>query len=451
MNIDSLNRVHFIGIGGIGMSALAKFFLFRNIEVSGYDKVCSSITKSLSKDGANIIYEDDLSLIKSKDEIDLVVYTPAIPSDNRQLDYFSSSRIPFHKRAYILGQITKSYHTIAVAGTHGKTTTSSIIAHILQYNKLGGVSFLGGISTNYNSNILLQDGNNAVVEADEYDRSFLKLFPNMILLTSMDPDHLDIYGDNQSLIEGFKLFTALLENKNKLIVQEDLNSNFNDCLTYGFHKNSSLSIQHIRIQKGGYFFDVIYKNKLYVDFEFYLPGKYNLLNAAGAILCGFEMGLDAEQIKNSLASFSGVKRRFEVHYDKNDIVYIDDYAHHPKEITALVNGLRDFYPKHKIIGVFQPHLYSRTRDFMHGFQEALSLLDQLFLMPIYPAREKPIKDVSSENLLIDIALESKSVLNNEDDLFLSLKQQSKFVLVTIGAGDIDLLINPIKTFLHENF
>ena len=187
MNIDSLNRVHFIGIGGIGMSALAKFFLFRNIEVSGYDKVCSSITKSLSKDGANIIYEDDLSLIKSKDEIDLVVYTPAIPSDNRQLDYFSSSRIPFHKRAYILGQITKSYHTIAVAGTHGKTTTSSIIAHILQYNKLGGVSFLGGISTNYNSNILLQDGNNAVVEADEYDRSFLKLFPNMILLTSMDP------------------------------------------------------------------------------------------------------------------------------------------------------------------------------------------------------------------------------------------------------------------------
>ena len=308
-----------------------------------------------------------------------------------------------------------------------------------------------GISTNYNSNILLQDGNNAVVEADEYDRSFLKLFPNMILLTSMDPDHLDIYGDNQSVIEGFKLFTALLENKNKLIVQEDLKSHFNDSLTYGFNKDSSLSIQHIRIQKGGYFFDVLYKNKLYADFEFYLPGKYNLLNAAGAILCGFEMGLDAQKIKSGLASFSGVKRRFEVHYDKNDIVYIDDYAHHPKEITVLVNGLREFYPEHKIIGIFQPHLYSRTRDFMHGFQEALSLLDQLFLMPIYPAREKPIKDINSENLLMDIALESKSILNNEGDLFSSLKQENKFVLVTIGAGDIDLLINPIKSFLHENF
>ena len=451
MNIDSINRVHFIGIGGIGMSALAKFFLFRNIEVSGYDKVCSSITKSLSKEGANIFYKDDLSLIKSTDEIDLVVYTPAIPSENRQLDYFSSSKTPLHKRAYVLGQITKSYHTIAVAGTHGKTTTSSIIAHLLQYNKCGGVSFLGGISTNYNSNILLQDGNNAVVEADEYDRSFLKLFPKMILLTSMDPDHLDIYGDNQSVIEGFILFTALLENKNKLIVQEDLKSHFNDSLTYGFNKDSSLSIQHIRIQKGGYFFDVLYKNKLYADFEFYLPGKYNLLNAAGAILCGFEMGLDAQKIKSGLASFSGVKRRFEVHYDRNDIVYIDDYAHHPKEITVLVNGLREFYPEHKIIGVFQPHLYSRTRDFMPGFQEALSLLDQLFLMPIYPAREKPIKDVNSENLLMDIALESKSILNKEDDLFSSLKQENRFVLVTIGAGDIDLLINPIKTFLHENF
>ena len=451
MNIDSINRVHFIGIGGIGMSALAKFFLFRNIEVSGYDKVCSSITKSLSKEGANIFYKDDLSLIKSTDEIDLVVYTPAIPSENRQLDYFSSSKTPLHKRAYVLGQITKSYHTIAVAGTHGKTTTSSIIAHLLQDNKCGGVSFLGGISTNYNSNILLQDGNNAVVEADEYDRSFLKLFPNMILLTSMDPDHLDIYGDNQSVIEGFKLFTALLENKNKLIVQEDLKSHFNDSLTYGFLKDSSLSIQHIRIQKGGYFFDVLYKNKLYAYFEFYLPGKYNLLNAAGAILCGFEMGLDAQKIKSSLASFSGVKRRFEVHYDKNDIVYIDDYAHHPKEITVLVNGLREFYPEHKIIGVFQPHLYSRTRDFMPGFQEALSLLDQLFLMPIYPAREKPIKDINSDNLLMDIALESKSILNHEGDLFSSLKQENKFVLVTIGAGDIDLLINPIKTFLHENF
>ena len=451
MNIDSINRVHFIGIGGIGMSALAKFFLFRNIEVSGYDKVCSSITKSLSKEGANIFYKDDLSLIKSTDEIDLVVYTPAIPSENRQLDYFSSSKTPLHKRAYVLGQITKSYHTIAVAGTHGKTTTSSIIAHLLQDNKCGGVSFLGGISTNYNSNILLQDGNNAVVEADEYDRSFLKLFPNMILLTSMDPDHLDIYGDNQSVIEGFKLFTALLENKNKLIVQEDLKSHFNDSLTYGFLKDSSLSIQHIRIQKGGYFFDVLYKNKLYAYFEFYLPGKYNLLNAAGAILCGFEMGLDAQKIKSGLASFSGVKRRFEVHYDKNDIVYIDDYAHHPKEITVLVNGLREFYPEHKIIGVFQPHLYSRTRDFMPGFQEALSLLDQLFLMPIYPAREKPIKDINSDNLLMDIALESKSILNHEGDLFSSLKQENKFVLVTIGAGDIDLLINPIKTFLHENF
>ena len=449
MNLDRINRVHFIGIGGIGMSALAKFFLYKGVVVSGYDRSKTEITLALSDLGSQIIYDDEISLIKNIESVDLVVYTPAISSNNIQLNYFTKTDIPIHKRAYVLGEITKSYQTLAVAGTHGKTTTSSIVAHLLQQNNHGGVSFLGGICTNYNSNILLQEGQNAVVEADEYDRSFLHLHPSAIILTSMDPDHLDIYGDEASVIEGFKLFVDLLKNKDGLYVQEDLKNQFPNALTYGYQTTSTLFVYDVRLKDGCYLFNVNYKGVVYENFEFHLPGRHNLLNAAGAILSCLEWGVSFEKLKSALANFKGVKRRFDIHHNDGQKVYVDDYAHHPNEIKVLYEGLREFYPEHKLIGVFQPHLYSRTRDFLLEFQTVLSEFDTLFVMPIYPARELPIEGINAEALLEGIEMDKKSLLVSEDDLYMALKQEEKFVVSTIGAGDIDRLIHPLKSFLSE--
>ena len=449
MNLEGINRVHFIGIGGIGMSALAKFFLYKGVVVSGYDRSKTEITLALSDLGSQIIYDDEISLIQNVESVDLVVYTPAISSDNIQLNHFTKTDIPIHKRAYVLGEITKSYQTLAVAGTHGKTTTSSIVAHLLQQNNCGGVSFLGGICTNYNSNILLQEGKNAVVEADEYDRSFLHLHPSAIILTSMDPDHLDIYGDEASVIEGFKLFVDLLKNKDGLYVQEDLKNQFPNALTYGYQTTSTLFVYDVRLKDGCYLFNVNYKGVAYENFEFHLPGRHNLLNAAGAILSCLEWGVSFEKLKSALANFKGVKRRFDIHHNDGQRVYVDDYAHHPNEIKVLYEGLREFYPQHKLIGVFQPHLYSRTRDFLLEFQTVLSEFDTLFVMPIYPARELPIEGINAEALLEGIEMDKKSLLVSEDDLYMALKQEEKFVVSTIGAGDIDRLIHPLKSFLSE--
>ena len=449
MNLESINRVHFIGIGGIGMSALAKFFLYKGVVVSGYDRSKTEITLALNNLGSHIIYNDEISLIKDIESVDLVVFTPAIPSNNVQLNHFLKTNVPVHKRAYVLGEITKSYKTIAVAGTHGKTTTSSIVAHLLQQNNCGGVSFLGGICTNYNSNILIQEGQNAVVEADEYDRSFLHLHPSAIILTSMDPDHLDIYGDEESLIEGFKLFVDSLKNEDCLYVQEDLKNQFPNALTYGFQTSSTLFVYDVRLKRGSYIFNVNYKGETYENFEFQLPGRHNLLNAAGAILSCLEWGLTFEKLKSTLSNFKGVKRRFEIHYNDGHRVYVDDYAHHPNEIKVLYEGLREFYPGYKLIAVFQPHLYSRTRDFLMEFQTALSEFDALFVMPIYPAREIPIEGINAETLLNGIEMDQKSLLIKEEDLHVALKLEEKFVVSTIGAGDIDRLIVPLKSFLSE--
>ena len=449
MNLESINRVHFIGIGGIGMSALAKFFLYKGVVVSGYDRSKTEITLALNNLGSHIIYNDEISLIKDIESVDLVVFTPAIPSNNVQLNHFLKTNVPVHKRAYVLGEITKSYKTIAVAGTHGKTTTSSIVAHLLQQNNCGGVSFLGGICTNYNSNILIQEGQNAVVEADEYDRSFLHLHPSAIILTSMDPDHLDIYGDEESLIEGFKLFVDSLKNEDCLYVQEDLKNQFPNALTYGFQTSSTLFVYDVRLKRGSYIFNVNYKGETYENFEFQLPGRHNLLNAAGAILSCLEWGLTFEKLKSTLSNFKGVKRRFEIHYNDGQRVYVDDYAHHPNEIKVLYEGLREFYPGYKLIAVFQPHLYSRTRDFLMEFQTALSEFDALFVMPIYPAREIPIEGINAETLLNGIEMDQKSLLIKEEDLHVALKLEEKFVVSTIGAGDIDRLIVPLKSFLSE--
>ena len=306
------------------------------------------------------------------------------------------------KRSDVLGDISRLFKTIAVAGTHGKTTTSSIVAHILRKSNQDGVCFIGGITSNYNSNFLLGKGDLSVMEADEYDRSFLKLSPHTIVLTSMDADHLDIYDNKETLQSSFYDFTELLENKKKLIVEEGLKNLFENNLTYGFDIESNLQILNIKIIDSCYQFDIKYRNKIYNNFIFKMPGKYNLLNAAGAILSCLENEINMDDIRSALQSYKGVKRRFDVHIESSKIVYIDDYAHHPSEISALLNAVKEFYPNKKLIGLFQPHLYSRTRDFLKDFSSSLSSLDELFLLPIYPAREKPIDGINSSLLLSEV-------------------------------------------------
>ena len=450
MDLTKINRVHFIGIGGIGMSALAKYFLFKGVVVSGYDRLESEISRDLSDNGASIHYEDNVELIDLVHQIDLVVYTPAISDDNLELQYFKANNYILHKRAKVLGDITRSYNTIAVAGTHGKTTTSSIIAHVIHSCNKAGVAFLGGISTNYNSNILLDNGNIAIVEADEYDRSFLQLSPNTIVLTSMDPDHLDVYEKSDNVDESFIEFTNLLNDRNRLIVEQGIDSRFNDNLSYGFNDGAHLKLVNIKIKDSAYYFDILYGEELYQGFKFSLPGKYNLLNAAGAALACVLNGLTFNEIKNGLSSFKGVKRRFEIHFDSEKSTYIDDYAHHPNELKELISAVREFFPFRKIIGVFQPHLYSRTRDFMDEFANELSKLDKLVLLPIYPAREKPIVGINSSVLFDKIQLSDKVLIKNKEDFHSYLLNDSSNVVLTIGAGDIDMHIKEVHNFLKNN-
>jgi|TARA_B100001094_G_scaffold332503_1_gene404891 UDP-N-acetylmuramate--alanine ligase len=450
MQETELRKVHFIGIGGIGMSALANYFISKNINVSGYDKVKSEITQNLENKGAKIFYEDNLNLIDGIKNIDLVIYTPAIGEDNNQLKYFSNYSIPLLKRSEVLGDISRLYKTIAVAGTHGKTTTSSIIAHILRTSNLDGVCFIGGITSNYNSNFLLGKGVLSVMEADEYDRSFLKLSPHTIVLTSMDADHLDIYDNKETLQSSFYNFTDLLENKKKLIVEEGLKNLFENNLTYGFNSESNLQILNIKIINSCYQFDIKYRSKIYNNFSFKMPGKYNLINAAGAVLSCLENEINMDDIRSALHSYKGVKRRFDIHVENSEIVYIDDYAHHPSEISALLSAVKEFYPNKKTIGVFQPHLYSRTRDFLKDFSSSLSSLDELFLLPIYPAREKPIKGINSSLLLSKVPLLKKQIISSESDLFSQLDAKNSYVLLTIGAGDIDEWVPSIIDYIDKN-
>ena len=450
MNLKQVKSIYFLGIGGIGMSALAKYFLFKGVKVSGYDKVETDLTKNLSVNGAIIHYEDNISLIPSVDQIDLVVYTPAIPSSNTEFTYFQENNYLLKKRANVLGNITKDYNTIAVAGTHGKTTTSSIIAHIISCAGKGGVAFLGGVTTNYNSNILLSKGDIAVVEADEYDRSFLELSPDTIVLTSLDADHLDIYDKPEQVVESFLEFSSRLKDGKKPIVCEAIASHFNKKLTYGFKSSSDIHMVNISIVDHVYNFDLMYNGELYSDFTFQVPGRYNLLNATGAVLACVLNGLSISEIKNGLSTFTGVKRRFEVHIDTPYCTFIDDYAHHPKEIEVLIDAIIEFYPSRQITAIFQPHLYTRTRDFMTEFSQSLSRLDRLFLLPIYPAREKPISGISSKVLFDLVNIEDKVLVGKNQAFYNDLLVDNDQVVVTIGAGDIDIHVPKIKSFIMKN-
>ena len=450
IELSKINRIHFLGVGGIGMSALAKYFLFKGLKISGYDKVESELTQSLFNEGTFIKYEDDVNLFPDISDVDLVVYTPAVSENNSQMKFFKENKIPIYKRAKVLGMITNHYNTIAVAGTHGKTTTSSISAHIIHHSGIGGVAFMGGIATNYNSNILLSKGDLAVVEADEYDRSFLELRPNTVILTSMDADHLDIYKKRDNVQESFLEFANLILDKNKLIVEENLKDNFSQSLTYGFSSNSDLQIINLQLKNNSYYFDFKYQGNIYEGFNFKIPGKHNLLNAAGAVLSCLINGISFNKIKDGLASFTGVKRRFEIYIESPRYVFIDDYAHHPKEIEVLINAIREFYPNRLVKGVFQPHLFSRTRDFMKEFANSLSMLDELFLLPIYPARENPIDGVSSSVLYEKVNLDKKFLSKGGYDYCDQLLSNIPCVIVTIGAGDINLHIEKINNLLIQD-
>lgn len=449
MNLDKTNTIYFIGIGGIGMSSLARYFLSKGHPVAGYDKIATPLTQELESEGAVISYKDNTTTIPDsvKRENTIVVYTPAIPDQNNILTYFRKSNLPLFKRSKILGMLTQSTFTIAVAGTHGKTTTSSIIAHLLEYSNKGCNAFLGGISTNFNSNLVVNpDSSNTVVEADEYDRSFLTLSPNIAIIISMDADHLDIYGNAEYLQESFTQFAEKIEAGGILIKKAGLSVNAKKHVTYGIDVEADYKAHNIRIKNGNYHFDIASLDGNLSNVSLGLPGKHNVENALAALIVGRLMNIDDDIIIAALRSFSGVKRRFEKIIDTNDLVYIDDYAHHPKELEMCISSVRKMYPEKKITGVFQPHLYSRTRDFADEFGISLALLDELILMDIYPAREEPIEGIDANMLLAKSNVSNKMLLSREE-LVENLKNRELEVLLTLGAGDIDAMVEPLKLAL----
>ena len=446
MRFDKINKVYLIGIGGIGMSALARFFHAQGNAVAGYDRFATPLTEALISEGIEIQFNDDVNQlplwVKEKSGEVLVLFTPAIPKENLVLNFLRDLGYQVFKRSEVLGLITKEAYTIAVAGTHGKTTTASILAHILKDTGYGCNAFLGGIATNYNSNVLFDSkAKTVVVEADEYDRSFLELYPDIAIVTSMDADHLDIYGEKESLDESFNLFVSQIKYSGKLIRKFGLN--LTGGITYSIDGQADYQASEIRVVDGAFLFTLHYPKGKITDVTVGLPGSHNIENAVAAFTVAAELGIDHNAIIAALASFKGVKRRFEYHIKSAGLIYIDDYAHHPAELKACIQSVKELYPDKKITGIFQPHLYSRTRDFADAFAESLSELNEVILLEIYPARELPIDGISSKMLLEKISISKKSLLQKKE-VVEDLKDRKIEVLLTLGAGDVDQLIEPIK-------
>lgn len=444
MNLKEIHNIYFVGIGGIGMSALAKYFHVNNCNVAGYDKVESHITKELQSSGISICFSDVIDSIPNefldlKDT--LIIFTPAVPNDNKQLQYFRENNFRIFKRAEILGEITKNTFCFAVAGTHGKTTTSTILGHILMECGINATSFLGGISENYNSNLILGGDQISVVEADEFDRSFLQLSPNIACITSMDADHLDIYGKADALEQSFIDFANKVSDK--IFVKKGLSIKG---ITYGIDEGADYDAQNITIKNGTYFFDVKTPSEIIKNIELNLSGKHNVLNTVVALAMANEYGVSLQSIARALKTFKGVKRRFTFKIKTDNLVLIDDYAHHPTEINAVAEAVRELYPTQKIAAIFQPHLFSRTQDFVDDFAKSLAKFDELMLLNIYPAREKPIEGVTSSWLLSKINLKKKKVVEKSDVLNEVLKLDAK-VIVMIGAGDIGEMVESVKEIL----
>ena len=443
-SLENIQNIYFIGIGGIGMSALARYFKSLDKNVAGYDKTPSRITSDLIALGIPVHFEDNIKCIPEEflnNEDTLIIYTPAIPKDHKQFIYVQSKGFLIKKRAEILGVITKGVYTLAVAGTHGKTTTTAILGHLLKESGAKVTAFLGGISENYNSNLILEGNEVIVVEADEYDRSFLQLYPDIVAITSMDADHLDIYEKANALEESFVEFAQRA--KDHLLVRNGLPLSG---ITFGIEDDSDYCIKNIKIDNGMYVFDLQTPQEFIEDLHLNLPGKHNLLNAVTAFAIAMLYGTPTSSLAKALFSFKGVQRRFSYQIKKEEMVYIDDYAHHPTEINALYHAVREMHPDKKVLAIFQPHLYSRTRDFAAEFAQSLSQFDQLLLLDIYPARELPIAGVNSDWLLNMVDLENKKIVKKEN-LITEIINSHAQVVLTIGAGDIGEEVNRIKEAL----
>ncbi len=458
IDFRNIEGIYLVGIGGIGMSALALYFAKGGYIISGYDRSESGITKTLAEEGCIVTFEDSINSLPdlykndSKKASVLIIYTPAISSENNILSYFKTNGYRIYKRSEILGEISANTDTLAVAGTHGKTTVSTMIAHLLKQSHLDCSAFLGGISKNYNTNLLLGDGRYTVMEADEFDRSFHRLKPLMAVVTSLDADHLDVYGDHLTMIEAYNQFCAkvraggnLLVNikiRNEIIVPEKVT-----CFTYGFDPKAQYQAFNIEHKKDYYSFNIKTPDTVIEDLRFTFPGIINIENLTAAIGIALMCGVTEDEIRKAIILFQGVRRRFDIRINQPDLVYVDDYAHHPEEIKAFIESVKEYFSGRKITGIFQPHLFSRTRDHADGFATSLDLLDRVILLPIYPAREKPIEGVTSELILNKMRC-SDRVIVNKTDIPARLDVGNLDVLLTIGAGDIDTLVTPIEEKLN---
>lgn len=456
IDINSFNSAYFIGVGGIGMSAIARYFVSLGWDVAGFDKTETVLTKNLENEGIAIHYVDDIALIPIAfldSQKTLIVYTPAVSTNHSEFKHFQRLGFTILKRSQVLGVLTKHSKGLCVAGTHGKTTTSTLLAHVLNESELKCNAFLGGISSNFNSNLVTSDKTeNTVIEADEFDRSFLQLSPFASIVTSTDADHLDIYGDASVLVEGFQKYVDLIQEDGFLVLKHGLPlTSTVKTITYGIENDlADCSVFNIRFENEKFYFDVRLKESIWERVEFGLPGIHNAENALACIIFCLELGLSEQEIRSAFISFKGVKRRFEYYISNQDVVYIDDYAHHPTEIKALLDSVKLLYPNRKILGVFQPHLFSRTKDFMDEFSIQLSRIDELLLMPIYPAREEPIPGITSDFLLSKITSTKKGVYDFEEVLA-KIQASDASLFLTIGAGSIDRLTFPISEILSYKF
>lgn len=459
MEMQKITSVYFVGVGGIGMSALARYFEAKGKHVAGYDKIPSDLTAALINEGIRIHYMDDVALIPADcKQVDstLVVYTPAIPETHAELNYFRENGFTLMKRAQVLGEITRSERGLCVAGTHGKTTTSSMLAHLLKQSHVDCNAFLGGILKNYNSNLMLSDKSDlAVIEADEFDRSFHWLNPYMAVITAVDPDHLDIYGTPEAYRESFEHFTSLIRPDGCLVMKKGLQLQPRlpkgaKLYTYSATEEADFFARNIRIGNGDIVFDFVTPTGCIEDVKLGVPVKVNMENGVAAMALAQLNGVTDEEIKRGMASFAGPVRRFDFHLKRNDIVLLDDYAHHPAELKASIQSVKELYPDKKITGIFQPHLYTRTRDFAADFAASLSLLDELILLDIYPAREEPILGVTSQLIFDQVTLKKKRMIKKEELLDLVKKEAADFqVVLMLGAGNIDRLVEPVKQILEK--
>lgn len=459
MEIPSYKYVYLVGVGGIGMSALARYFNHQGFKVAGYDRTETELTRALVSEGVDVHYDDSISLIpgefRSNTDDTLVIYTPAVPADHSELTYLMSNGFKVIKRSVALGVIAGSKRTLGVAGTHGKTTTSTMLSHLL-VEALGGVNaFLGGIAKNYSSNLLLSKNDVLVAEADEFDRSFLQLFPNAAVITSTDADHLDIYGSHEAVLRSFADFINQIKPGGTLVLKQGvavpLENKEISVYRYSIDKGGDFHAENIvRNANGSYTFDIITPKTRIEACTLGVPGWINVENAIAAVALALTVTDDTEALKRALASFGGVRRRFDFHINTPMLTFLDDYAHHPEELRASISSVKAMFPNRKVCGVFQPHLYTRTRDFADGFAQSLSLLDEVILLDIYPARELPIEGVTSQIIFDKITAPNK-VLITKDELLDVLSKRDIDVLMTVGAGDIDKLVEPIAEMLKTRY